>query len=347
MAAKTLESPSQFTSTEDLSGPQKAAILIMSMGAEAAAAIFRQLQDEEVERLTALITEVSEVPVAVRKLVLQEFREKLATGDGQEGFRLESMLSRVLGKEKAEEILDKASTYKSRHELFGFMAQVEPNQLAALMRTERPQLIALVLAHLKPSMAAEVLKSLSEDLQSEVVERIAKMDRVSPTVVQRVEAFLREQLVQAAHAKPTSVGGVKTIADILNLTDKDTEKRILKDLEERSESMVEDVRRLMLIFEDLSRLPDTGMQAILREVDMGQMALALKGASDGMKGLVFRNLSKRATERMQEEIELMGPKMRSEVNEAQQKVLAVARKLEDEGKLSLRKGGDSSNELIE
>lgn len=331
----------------ELPNPQKAAILIMSMGAEAAGAIFRELGEDEVEELTALISEASQVPPVVRRAVLDEFKNTLAQGDFEQPFAVQNILSRALGKDKAEEILGKATHFRNRGELFGFLEDVETTQIASTLAGEQPQTVSLILAHLKPARVAAILSEMTPERQAAVVQGIARMNRVTPSVVRRVEAVLRNQLTNSVQDKPRPIGGTKMIAEILNQADRDFEKRILGELQTKDEEMVEEVKRLMLVFEDLSKLPDSSMQAILREVDMGIMALALKGASDGMKSLVFNNLSKRAMERLKEEIELMGPKMRSEVNEAQHQVLAVARRLEEEGRISIRKGGASGDELLE
>lgn len=331
----------------ELTRPQRAAILIMSMGAEAAGQIFRELAEDEVEELTALITEVSEIPSEVRQTVLDDFQKELEEGDFTESFAVSNILSRALGKDKAEEILGKATTFKHRGELFGFFEEVEPAQVTTALAGEQPQTVALILAHLKPPRVAQFLAGMPAERQADIVQRIAQMNRVSPAVVRRVEQVLRSQLLDSSTDRPRPVGGTKMIADILNLTDRDFEKRILDELQVEHEDVVEEVKRLMLVFEDLKKLPDTSMQAILREVDMSVMGLAMKGASDGMKDLVFGNLSKRAAERLREEIDLMGPKMRSEVNDAQQQVLAVSRRLEEEGRINLRTSGPSGDELLE
>jgi flagellar motor switch protein FliG len=319
---------------------QKAAILMMSMGADAAAQIFKNLKKDEMEELTMLITEMKDVNEDARDAVLAEFRLDL---EGTDLTKVEGIVAArkilvgALGTEKADEIMESVAKPRIRGEHFGYLQYIDVKQIASVLSMEQPQTIALILSRLKPKRAAEILKAINPEIQGKVAERIGMMDRISPTIVRRVEDVLRKQFSATVGEKVSTPGGPKMLADILNTAGADTEKRVFEALASANQTLVDDIKRLMLLFDDLASLPDAGMQAILREADLSIMALALKGSNEAMKALVMRNLSKRAAERLQEELEMMGPKPRSEVREAQNQIVSVARRLEGEGKLSLKR----------
>jgi flagellar motor switch protein FliG len=324
---------------------QRAGILITSIGIEAAAAVFRNLEEEEVEDLTACINEAGEMPRDIREAVVDEFLAQLHTGalsGGLDAARV--LLINALGKERAEEILDRLETSQIRGNYFEFLNLVDARQVATVIQQEQPQTIALVLSHLKPVRAAEIISFLNPDLQGSVFERIGTMDRISPEVVARVEGTLHKQFAVGVTGRLKATGGSKTIAEIMNHVDRGTERRIFDALQASNPDLVEEIKRLMLVFEDLATLPDAAIQNLLREVDMPDISLSLKGTSPEMKELIFRNLSKRAAERLKEEMEFMGPKPRKEVEEAQQRVVAVVRRLEEEGKVTLGRGGATAGD---
>jgi len=346
MSTAVQEAQAAPVDVQSLTKLDKAAILLMCMGAETAANIFRNLDEEEVELLTAAITRASNVPRNVREQVLESFLSKLKHGgDFGETPSARSFLSQALGEEKASNLLDNVQG-DGKREHFEYLDRIDTPQIASALRLEQPQVIALILTHLKPARAAEILDALPPDTQTQVIERIGTMGRVAPTMVRRVEATLQRKLAQSMKEKPKLSGGAKTVADILNHAKKDLERRVFESLQNTNQELVDEVKRQMLVFEDLAKLTDQAMQQILREVDMGMMSIALKGASEGMKSLIYRNLSSRASERLKEELELLGPKPKSEVKAAQEKIVAVARKLEEDGKISLGKGGGGGDELI-
>ncbi|MCW8130148.1 MAG: flagellar motor switch protein FliG [Planctomycetota bacterium] len=297
------------------------------------------MDEPEVEILTAAITKVAAVPKAIRDEVLQDFIDQFRSGGGMaDSPSARSFLRQALGSDKANDLLNNVQT-DGKREHFDFLDKIDTAQVASALRLEQPQTIALILTQLKPARAAEILDALNLDLQSQIVEKIGTMGRVGPTAVRRVEATLQKKLTLNVKEKPKPTGGAKTVADILNHAKKDLERRVFENLGSTNAELVEEVKRQMLVFEDLAKLTDQAMQQILREVDMAMMSIALKGASEGMRSLVFKNLSSRAAERLKEEIELLGPKPKSEVKSAQEKIVAVARKLEEDGKISLGKGG--------
>lgn len=346
-AVPTANRPSTVAGVE-VTSRQRAGILVTSIGVEAAAFVFRSLDEEEVEDLTACITEAQGLSEEVRGAVLEEFLTQLRTGETGGGLgAARLLLINALGKERAESILERMESTQLRGNYFEFLNLVDPRQVATVIQQEQPQTIALVLAHLKPARSAEILTMLDPELQGTIIERIGTMDRLSPEVVARVEATLHKQFAMGATSRLKVTGGAKTIAEVLNNVDRGTERRIFDALQNTNPDLVDDIKRLMLVFEDLVSLPDNAVQNILREVDMPDIALSLKGTSDEMKELIFRNLSKRAAERLKEEMEFMGPKPRREVEDAQQRVVSVVRRLEDEGKITLGRGGGAEDELLE
>jgi len=326
---------------------QKAALLIMSMGAEAAGQVLRQLGPREIEEITTQITELSEAPEPVRKQVLNEFAQQLERGEMavMEGtYVARTLLNSALGEEQARAVMDRVAPMEGESQ-FAFLESATPIQIASVLQREHPQTIALVLAHVPSKRAAELLKALPPEVQGPVVERVGTMDRITPELLRRVADLLKKQL-SSANSTQRQIGGAKTLADILVHTGADDEKRLLAELAAQNQNLAEEIRKLMLTFDDLGGLGDAGMQALLREVDISQLALALKGAADNLKALVYKNLSSRAAERLKEEMELLGPKPKSEVKTAQQAIVTCARKLEEDGKLTLSRGG-ADDELVE
>jgi flagellar motor switch protein FliG len=325
----------------EMSGIKKAAIVITSLGLETATTIFKGLDDDEMEDLTAAISETSTVPQETRDLVLAEFKAQMSSGTSvEELVNLQSLLEKSVGKERAEFILSKIQIVKDG-KLFDMLNTLDPKQIVATLQQERPQTLALVLCHLNPKRAAEILSLLDPEIQGQVIICIGHMDRISPEIISKVDAVIKKKL-SGMQTRLRVTGGPKSIAQVLNFVDRGTEKRIFESLNAKDTELVDDVKRLMLLFEDLAELSDKAVQTILREVDMNDLGLALKGSNADLKKLVMGNMSKRAAERLQEEIEMMGPKPRPEVEAAQQRIVAVVRRLEEEGKLQLntRGGGD-------
>jgi flagellar motor switch protein FliG len=329
--------------TRDLTAIQKAAIIIASLGIDGASNIFKGLSESEMEELTFAITTTQSIPEDQKMKVQNEFCDKLRAGFvGSEMFSLQALLERSVGREKAESILHKIQTSRE-DKFFELLNQLDPKQISTAMQNERPQTLALILCHLNPRRAAEILSLFDPAFQSQVVVCIGRMDRIAPEVVSKVDSVVRRKL-SGMQGRLRITGGPKIIAQVMNFVDRSTEKRIFEALRSKDPALVDDIKKLMLLFEDLVSLSDVAVQAVLREIDINDLALALKGAAKELKELIYRNLSKRAAERLQEEMELLGPKPRADVDSAQQRIVAVVRRLEEEGKLQL--GGHGSEEEL-
>lgn len=348
-AAEKARSISRTQSAAQLTPTQRVAVLLMSIGVDAAAQIFRSLNEVEMEEVTNTITETSSVPERVRQEVLAEFTQQMrATGGAMGGLDVaRNLVSKSLTPDKANELLKSLDAAQNRSEYFNFLMGIETPKVVSTLQLEHPQTVALVLAHLPAPRASEIFGALPAGLQVEVSERLANMTPVSSTIVKRIEQALQKQFANVAQGKQRAISGVKLVVGLLNKTGPDISKKVLDGLNDRNPKLAEEVRKLLLIFEDLQKLPDMSIQAILREVDMSVMALALKGGSPEIKDLFLRNMSKRAAERLMEEMDLLGPKPKSEVSEARDQVVAIARKLEEEGKISLRGGEGGGDELVE
>ena len=328
-----------------ISGMQRAAIIITSLGLESAASVFKGLSEEEMEELTTAITDLKSIPEEVRQQTLTEFLEQMRSGaSSTEMVNLQSLLEKTVGKERAEMMMSKIQTARDG-KVFEALNQLDPKQIVAMLQQERPQTLALILCHLNPKRGAEILSSFDAEFQAQVIICVGRMDRISPEIVAKVDAIVRKKL-SGMQGRLRITGGPKTIAQMLNHIDRGTEKQIFESLTRKDEALMADVKRLMLLFEDLVALDDKAVQQVLREIDMNDLALALKGAPPDLKKLIQRNLSKRAAERLVEEAELMGPKPRTDVDAAQQRIVAVVRRLEDEGKISLGARGGGADELV-
>jgi flagellar motor switch protein FliG len=328
-----------------ITGMQRAAIIITSLGLESAATVFRGLSEEEMEELTAAITDLKSIPDEIRQQTLSEFLEQMRNGvAAAELVNLQSLLEKTVGKERAEVLMSKIQTARDG-KVFEALNQLDPKQIVAMLQQERPQTLALILCHLNPKRGAEILSSFDPEFQAQVIVCVGRMDRISPEIVAKVDAIVRKKL-SGMQGRLRITGGPKTIAQMLNHIDRSTEKQIFESLNRKDEALLQDVKRLMLLFEDLVALDDKAVQQVLREIDMNDLAMALKGAPAELKKLIQRNLSKRAAERLVEEAELMGPKPRSDVDAAQQRIVAVVRRLEEEGKISLGARAGGNDELV-
>ncbi|MCD6463145.1 MAG: flagellar motor switch protein FliG [Thermotogae bacterium] len=325
----------------DIPGTRKAAILLVLMGTERAANVLKHLDEDQIELLTLEIANLGKVSDEEKREVMEEFknlmkaREFIVTG-GVDYAR--QLLEKALGPEKAMEIIDKlVSSLQVRP--FEFLRRVDAIQLVNFLQSEHPQTIALVLSYMPPQQAATVLASLPEELRPEVVKRIAMLDRATPETVKEVERLMEQKLSTFAAQPFSQVGGIETVAEIINTLDRSTEKTIMDSLSETDPELAEEIRRKMFVFEDIVKLDDRSVQLVLREVDTKDLALALKGATDEVKEKIFNNMSKRARALLQEEIEFMGPVRVRDVEEAQQKIIAVIRRLEEAGEIVIARGG--------
>ncbi|HOJ94301.1 MAG TPA: flagellar motor switch protein FliG [Fervidobacterium nodosum] len=329
-----------------LSGRRKAAILLVTMGPERAAKVLKNLEDSEVEALTVEIANLGKVSNEERKIVLEEFqnltkaRELLITGGIDYA---KEMLIKAFGPEKAMQIIERLVSNLAVKP-FEFMRTADVVQIVNFLQSEHPQTIALVLSFLDPRTAAQVLGALPENLQIEVIKRISLLERASPDVVKEVEKLLEKKFAGVAIQTMSAVDGLETAAEIMNSLDRSTEKTIMERLTYESPELAEEIRRRMFVFEDILKIDDRAVQLVLREVNMQDLAVALKGASEELKQKILNNMSKRAQQLLKDEMEFMGPVRVKDVEEAQQKIINIIRRLEEAGEIVISRGG--GEELI-
>ncbi|HPP35654.1 MAG TPA: flagellar motor switch protein FliG [Clostridiales bacterium] len=322
-------------------GREKAAMLLISLGPERSAEIFKHLKEEEIEQLTLEIANIRTVTPEEKEKVLEEFyqiclaQEYIAEGGISYA---KEILEKALGTQKALDVINKL-TVSLQVRPFEFVRKADPAQLLNFIQKEHPQTIALILAYLKPQQAAVVLASLPQDKQADVARRIAVMDRTSPEVIKEVERILEKNLSSLVTEDFTAAGGVQAIVNILNTVDRGTEKYIMETLEIEDTDLAEEIRKRMFVFEDILTLDNRSIQRFLREVDNNLLAVALKGATEEVQKVIYSNMSKRLAEMIREDIEYMGPVRLKDVEEAQQKIVNIIRKLEDAGEIIISRGG--------
>jgi flagellar motor switch protein FliG len=326
-----------------LTGAQKAAVLLLQLGKERSAKVLRSMRESEVAEIMAEVARLRNVDAVRVAEVLDEFKDmteqKIAfTSGGLELAR--SMLEETLGEDQAMEILERVT--QGRLELpFEFLHRADPRQVLSFIENEHPQTITLVLAHMPPERAALVLSGLSEDRQRTVAHRLAVMDRTSPDVIEQVEQVLERRLSSVLQpTEMTAVGGVQSLVDILNRSDRGTERLVLETLEESDPELADEVRQRMFVFEDITQLDDRSVQLVLRQVDTKDLAMALKGVRAEVRQLILHNMSERASQNLLEEIDLLGPVRLKSVEEAQGGIVRVIRSLEESGQIVLNRGAD-------
>lgn len=323
------------------SGKEKAAMLLISLGPEKSAEIFKHLKEEEIEQLTLEIANIRTVTPEDKEKVMDEFyqiclaQEYIAEGGINYA---KDILEKALGTQKALDVINKL-TVSLQVRPFDFVRKADPAQLLNFIQNEHPQTIALILAYLKPQQASIVLSALPQDKQADVARRIALMDRTSPEVIKEVERVLEKKLSSLVTEDYTAAGGVQSIVDILNSVDRGTEKFIMETLEIENTDLAEEIKKRMFVFEDILSLDNRSIQRFLREVDNSQLAIALKGSTEEVQKIIFANMSKRLVEMIKEDLEFMGPVRIKDVEEAQQKIVNIIRKLEDAGEIVISRGG--------
>ena len=328
-------------SIEDISGVQKAAVLLIALGPERSAQVFKHLKDEEIEQLTLEIANTRSVPADVKEMVMDEFYEIcLAQQYIAEGgiAYAKQLLDAALGEDKAKSVIGKL-TASLQVRPFEFVRKADASQLLNFIQDEHPQTIALILAYLSPAQSAAVVSALPPEKQADVAKRIAVMDRTSPDVIKEVEAVLEKKLSSLVNQDYTIVGGVESIVNILNTVDRSTEKHIMETLEVEDPELADEIRRRMFVFEDILTLDNRAIQTVLREVDNNELAVALKNANEDVQKVIFDNLSSRLASMIKEDMEFMGPVRLKDVEDAQQKIVNIIRKLEDSGEIVISRGG--------
>jgi len=326
---------------QDLTGIQKAAILLIVLGPEKAAEVFKHLKEDEIEMITLEIANIRSVSHQLKEEVVDEFYEVcLAQQYISEGgiSYAKDLLEKALGTEKAMEVINKL-TASLQVRPFEFVRKTDASQLLNFIQEEHPQTIALILSYLSASQAATIIGGLAPDKQTDVAKRIAQMDRTSPDVIKEVENILEQKLESLVNQDYTIVGGVDSIVDILNTVDRGTEKHIMETLEIEEPELADEIRKKMFVFEDILSLDDRAIQRVLREVDNNELAVALKSANDEVKEVIFNNLSKRLAAMIKEDMDFMGPVRMKDVEDAQQKIVNIIRKLEDAGEIIVSRGG--------
>ena len=322
---------------------EKAAILILSLDKPIAAEVMSQLPRPMVEKVTLRIAQIGPVTKDKQDEVFDDFYSQLGQQSGIEHGGIEfanELLQQSLGSDGASEILDNVRQTISSVP-FGFLQKAGVDNLLTFIGEEHPQTIALVMSHLPAQLSAEVLGGLPPDKQLEVIRRIATMEQTSPEVVHDVESSLESRMKSTFSPTMEKAGGVPSVAQILNITDRMTNKTILENLEEDDAELVEEIRRLMFVFEDLLKLDDKAIQTLLKEVDNSQWATALKGASEEISEKIFNNLSQRAAETLREDMEYLGPVRVSDVETMQQQIVDIVRRLEDSGDIDIESGNET------
>ena len=326
---------------ESLSGVQKAAILLISLGPEKSATIFKHLKEDEIEELTLEIANTRSIAPQLKDDIINEFYQVCLAqqyiSEGGIGYA-KDLLDKALGEERAQQVITKL-TASLQVRPFEFVRKTDASQVLNFIQDEHPQTIAMILSYLSPNQASMIIGSLDPEKQADVAKRIAMMDRTSPDVIKEVESVLERKLASLANQDYTIVGGVDAIVSILNTVDRSTEKHIMETLEVEEPELADEIRKKMFVFEDILLLDDRAIQRVLRDVENSDLAIALKGSNDEVKGAILKNLSKRLAAMIEEDMEFMGPVRMKDVEEAQQKIVAVIRKLEDSAEIVISRGG--------
>lgn len=347
MGSKKARSQSTTGDEGGMTGLRKVAILMVSLDKATASEILRQLDAESVENITREVANLKDVTEDQRQQVIQEFHNLALARTYSEAGGLSyarMLLSQSLSKEEAERVMHQIE-HQFYSKPFTFLHKAETDNLLTFIQDEHPQTIALILAHLTPAKGSEILAGLSQEKQIEVVGRISRMEQTSPEVIKEVEKGLEHRLSGMMTDRLQRVGGVESVAEILNLVDRSTEKGILESLGEEDPELVEQIRRLMFVFEDVLLVNDKGIQSVLKEIETSDLTLALRTATDELKEKIFTNMSERAAQLIREEMEYMGPVRLSDVEMAQQRIVDVVRRLEESGEIIIA-GRGGEKELI-
>jgi len=324
-----------------LSGKQKAAILLISLGPDVSASVYKHLSEEEIERLTLEISGVRKVDSHEKESILEEFHTIALAQDyitqGGIGYA-KQVLEKALGNEQAAAIINRL-TSSLQVRPFDFARKADPAQILNFIQNEHPQTIALVLSYLDPPQAGQILSELPQEVQADIARRIATMDSTSPEIINEVEQILERKLSATVTQDYTQTGGIEAVVDVLNGVDRSTERTILDALEIQDPELAEEIKKRMFVFEDIVTLDGRAIQRVIRDSENEDLKLSLKVASDEVKEIVFRNMSKRMVDTFQEEMEYMGPVRLRDVEEAQSRIVAVIRRLEESGEIVVARGG--------
>ena len=324
-----------------LTGLQKAAVLLITLGPEKSSHIFKHLKEEEIEELTLEIANTRSITPQLKEEVIEEFYQiclaQQYIAEGGIGYAKE-LLEKALGEDKARDVIGKL-TASLQVRPFEFVRKTDASQLLNFIQDEHPQTIALIMSYLSTAQSSLILSALPPERQADVAKRIALMDRTSPDVIKEVEKVLESKLSSLVNQDYTIIGGVDAVVDILNSVDRGTEKHIMETLEIEEPELADEIRKKMFVFEDILLLDDRAIQRVLRDVDNSDLAIALKGSNEEVQNAIFNNMSKRLAVMIKEDMEFMGPVRMKDVEEAQQKIVNIIRKLEDSAEIVISRGG--------
>ncbi len=348
MAKKGKKGGTLEAEPREYSGLAKVAVFLLAMGPEVAGRILKKMDRDMVEEVTREIASLGVVPKEAQREILNEYYNialaRMYANEGGLGYA-RAVLERALPKDEALRVMQQIE-HSVHQQPFSFLQKAESENLLTFMQDEHPQTIALILAHLPASKGSEILSGLAPAKQIEVVTRVANMEQTNPEVIHEVEKGLEQRLAGIVSQQFQRVGGIEAVAEMLNLADRSTEKGILESLEAEDPDLVEQIRRLMFVFEDILLINDKGIQAVLKEIDNDELALSLKTASDEMKEKIFANMSDRAAQLIKEDMEYMGPVRLADVEAAQQRIVDVVRRLEDAGEVVIQGRGGESDIIV-
>jgi flagellar motor switch protein FliG len=330
---------------EKLTGAQKAAILFITLGSEVSSNILKRLPEKDIKKITFEIANTVKIDPEVKDKVIEEFininkaKEYILEG----GFEYaKALLSKALGVPKALEIMEQVGEITQQFRPFSAARKADSQQLLSIIMNEHPQTIALILCYLQPDKAAQILSGLPEEMQSDVAKRVANMKNTSPTVIHEVEGVLEKKLSAVVRPDLAEIGGISSLVQILNQSDRGTEKNIIEQLEKDEPELAEEIRSNLFVFEDIVNLDNISIQRIIREVDSKDFAYALKGSSEEVADAIYRNMSKRASAALKEDIEYLGPVRIADVEKAQQNIVNIIRRLDDAGEIIIARGGEDA-----
>ena len=333
-----------MSAIDEMTGLEKAAVLLITIGPEKSAAIFKHLKEEEIEQLTLEIANTRSVSPGVKEEVLEAFYQVCLAqqyiAEGGIGYA-KNLLEKALGMEEAENVISRL-TASLQVKPFEFVKKTDASQLLNFIQDEHPQTIALILSYLSANQASQIIGALPPDKQADVARRIAKMDRTSPDIVKEVEKALETKLSSLVNQDYTIVGGVDAIVEILNTVDRTTEKHIMETLEVDEPELADEIRKKMFVFEDILLLDDRAIQRVLRDVDNNDLAMALKGGNEDVQSAIFRNLSKRLAAMIKEDMEFMGPIREKDRDEEQSKIIATIKALSEKGQIVIQRSDDDT-----
>lgn len=327
---------------DKLTGKEKAAILLIALGQDISKEVFKHLESEEIEELYLQIAKTTKVSSDMKDRVFEEFNELMLAQQylAQGGITYaRELLQSALGESKAVEIITKL-TSSLQVRPFDFIQKTESEQILNFIQGEHPQIIALIVSYLPANKAGEIFRNLPEEKQIDIARRIASMERTSPEMIREVERVLERKLSTVVGQDYTSAGGLDTLIEMLANVDRGTEKTIIESLSETDPELAEEIRKRMFVFEDVILLDDRAIQQVLKSVESKDLSLALKGSSEDVSEKVFKNMSKRAADMLREDMEFAGPVRVKDVQEAQQRIVNVIRKLEETGEIVIARGGE-------